>query len=130
MQELHLTLWVVLVAAVAKHAAEKPGLEDRLRAGERAPRLEGHRVQGARGRRDERSRAGRGRAGNLSLRLLGRDGALLVDGPVQLRAALRDVTPDLAHPDATRGSANVSAALGEDRKAANAAAERTRSIAR
>ncbi len=47
------------------------------------------------------------------LRLLGRDGALLVDGPVQLRAALRDVTPDLAHPDATRGSANVSAALGE-----------------
>ncbi len=55
-----------LVAALAQHAAEEPGLADRLRARKRAARDRHCRLPGAGGRRDERPRARHGDARSLT----------------------------------------------------------------
>ncbi len=46
------------------------------------------------------------------LRLIGRDGALLVDAPVRVEGRAQDVQPDIAHPAASRGGLHVAVEMG------------------
>jgi translocation and assembly module TamB len=47
------------------------------------------------------------------LRVVGRDGALLVDSPVHIEAGVRDVQPDAIRPTTSRGAVHVAADLSE-----------------